>query len=53
MYFIHANDGDKQQSVYDLNGDFIHTQILIDFLMKMKYSVNDKIELVLLCKQQF
>ena len=50
---IHANDATKQRSMCDLNGDFLHSQILIDCLIKMKYDVNDKTELISLCRQQY
>ncbi|CAF1212797.1 unnamed protein product [Adineta steineri] len=53
LSILHANNGDKQRSTSDLNGDFLHFQILIDCLMKMKYYDNDKNELITLCKQQY
>ncbi len=50
---IRANDGNQQRSVSDLNGDFLHAQLLIDCLMRMKYNIDDKMELMSLCKQQY
>ncbi|CAF0745127.1 unnamed protein product [Adineta ricciae] len=53
LFILRANKGDQQRSTTDLNGDFLHFQILIDCLSKMKSTEEDKKELITICKQQY
>jgi hypothetical protein len=50
---IDVNDVDEGQSITELSGQFLHSQLLIDCLIKMKQTVNDKNELISLCKQRY
>ena len=36
LCIIQGSDGDRQRSMCDLNGDFLHSQLLIDCSVKMK-----------------
>lgn len=47
--YISSKDGEGQ-STCDLNGEFLHLQILIDCLIRMKTSPKDVKELIYLCK---
>ncbi len=50
---ITSNDVDHGQSTTELSGQFLHSELLIDCLIKMKSNVNDKNELISLCKQRY
>jgi tetratricopeptide (TPR) repeat protein len=50
---INSNDASHGQSTTDLSGQYLHSQLLIDCLIKMKPNANDKKELISLCKQQY
>ena len=47
---FNSNEG---QSTSDLNGEFIHSQLLIECLIRMISNSNDKNELIEFCKQQY
>ena len=49
IYILHRN---RDKSTSDLNGDYLHSQLLINCLMKMKSNSNDRNEFIDLCKQQ-
>ncbi|CAF3663787.1 unnamed protein product [Adineta steineri] len=40
-------------STIDLNGEFVFSQVLIDFLIQLQYTDDDKKELIDLCKKQY
>ncbi|CAF5007593.1 unnamed protein product [Rotaria sp. Silwood1] len=44
---------DHEQSCMGVNGQFIHTHLLIDCLIRMVPTLNDKKDFVCLCKQQY
>lgn len=44
---------DYEKSSMDVNGSFLHSQLLIDFLQRIEPSVKDKDELVELCKNEY
>ena len=48
---ISINDYEKSST--DVNGSFLHSQLLIDFLQRIEPSVKDKDELVELCKNEY
>ena len=48
-----TSDTNEGQSTNEINGHFIHSQILINCLIHMKSSISDKDELISLCKQQY
>jgi tetratricopeptide (TPR) repeat protein len=48
---INPNDHSKEQSSTGLDGQFIHSQLLIDCLIRMKSLSTDKNDLISLCKQ--
>lgn len=50
---INSNDNNHEQSTTDLGGQFLHSQLLIDCLIKMKSTDKDKNELIALCKQRY
>lgn len=50
---INSNDDNQEQSTTDLSGQFLHFQLLIDCLIKMKSTDTDRNELIALCKQQY
>ncbi len=41
------------QSTSEINGHFIHSQLLIDCLIRMKSDSTDKVELISLCKKEY
>lgn len=43
----------QEQSTTGVNGQFLHSQLLIDCLIRMKSTPTDKNELVSLCKIQY
>lgn len=43
----------RQQSTTELNGQFLHSQLLIDCLIRMKSTSNDVNELISLCKEEY
>jgi hypothetical protein len=44
---------DEGQSSTGLNGQFIHSQLLIDCLIRMKSSSNEREEFLTFCKHQY
>ena len=50
---VNSNDDNHGQSTTDLGGQFLHSQLLIDCLIKMKSTDKDKSELITLCKQRY
>ncbi|CAF1321851.1 unnamed protein product [Adineta ricciae] len=44
---------DYGQSTGKLNGEFVHSQLLIDSLLRMKSSATDKNDLVSLCRKEY
>jgi hypothetical protein len=48
-----SNIHDQGQSSTELNGQLIYSHLLIDCLIRMESSLNDKNELIALCKQQY
>jgi hypothetical protein len=48
-----SNSDDEGQSSTGLNGQFVHFQLLVDCLIRMKSLTNDKDELIILCKQLY
>ncbi|CAF3743183.1 unnamed protein product [Rotaria sordida] len=44
---------DYEQSCMEINGQFIHSQLLIDCLIRMVPTVNDKKDFVCLCQQHY
>jgi tetratricopeptide (TPR) repeat protein len=50
---FNSNIPGEEQSSTGLNGQFIHSQLLIDCLIRMKSSSNEKQELITFCKQQY
>ncbi|CAF3412844.1 unnamed protein product [Rotaria sp. Silwood1] len=51
--FFHSEKTDEKLLSANLNADFIYSQMLIDCLICMQSSPNDKNELITLCKQQY
>ncbi|CAF0984642.1 unnamed protein product [Rotaria sordida] len=51
--FFNSKKTDENSLSTNLNSDFIDSQILIDCLICMQSSSNDKNELITLCKQQY
>ena len=47
------NEHEEGQSSTGLNGQFIHSQLLIDCLVRMKPSLNEKQEFVIFCKEHY
>ncbi|CAF4668310.1 unnamed protein product [Rotaria sp. Silwood1] len=45
--------GDTGSSTTGLNGEFVFSQVLIDCLIRLRYTEADKKELIHLCKQQY
>ncbi len=43
----------RQQSTTELNGEFVHSQLLIDCLLRMKSKSKDKNEFVTYCKKEY
>ncbi|CAF1464109.1 unnamed protein product [Adineta steineri] len=50
---IFTKGGDAGSSTTGLNGEFVFSQILIDFLIQLQYTEDDKKELIDLCKKQY
>jgi hypothetical protein len=50
---FNANASIHEQSTTGLNGQFLHSQLLIDCLIRMKPTAIDKNELISLCKMQY
>ena len=50
---VYVNDVDQEQSITEISGQFHHSQLLIDCLIKMKSTTSDKNELISLCKQHY
>ncbi len=50
---FNANAAIHEQSTTGLNGQFLHSQLLIDCLIRMKPTTIDKNELISLCKVQY
>jgi tetratricopeptide (TPR) repeat protein len=50
---FNSNIQGEEQSSTRLNGQFIHSQLLIDCLIRMESSSNERQELITLCKQQY
>jgi tetratricopeptide (TPR) repeat protein len=50
---INIFNTDRGQSTTGLNGQFIHSQLLIDCLLRMKESTIEKNDLISLCKEQY
>ncbi|CAF1155544.1 unnamed protein product [Adineta steineri] len=50
---IFTKSGGAGSSTTGLNGEFVFSQILIDFLIQLQYTEDDKKELVDLCKKQY
>ena len=48
--YIHRRNPDK--STNDLNGDYLHSQLLVNCLLKMKSNSNDRNEFIENCKSQ-
>jgi tetratricopeptide (TPR) repeat protein len=49
---FHAN-GNQGQSTSELNGQFVHFQLLIDCLLRMKSASKNKNEFISLCKKEY
>ena len=49
-YYIFKNNTDLEESTSELNGQFIHSQLLIDRLLKMKFTSMAKEEFVDFCQ---
>ncbi|CAF4458385.1 unnamed protein product [Rotaria sp. Silwood2] len=50
---IFSTNADAGKSTTGLNGQFVFYQVLIDCLLRLKYTKADKKELIQLCKQQY
>ncbi|CAF1013688.1 unnamed protein product [Adineta steineri] len=50
---IFTKGGGAGSSTTGLNGEFVFSQILIDFLIQLQYTEDDKQELIDLCKKQY
>ncbi|CAF1394223.1 unnamed protein product, partial [Rotaria sordida] len=53
MTFNNTNNNKHEQSTSDLSSQFIHSQLLIDCLVRMKSSSNKKNEFISLCRQYY
>ncbi|CAF4363516.1 unnamed protein product, partial [Rotaria sordida] len=53
MTFNNTNNNKHEQPTSDLSGQFIHSQLLIDCLVRMKSSSNEKNEFISLCRQYY
>ncbi|CAF3522958.1 unnamed protein product [Rotaria sp. Silwood1] len=53
MNFSNTNTNKHEQSTSDLSGQFIHSQLLIDCLIQMKPTSNEKKEFISLCQQYY
>jgi len=50
---INIFNTDQGQSTTDLNGQFVHSQLLIDCLLRMKSTTSEKNDLISLCKEEY
>src|SRR3984957_19119886 len=50
---FYATAAGHGQSTSGLNGQFVHSQLLIDCLIRMKSTSTDKNELISLCKDEY
>ncbi|CAF4931081.1 unnamed protein product, partial [Rotaria sp. Silwood1] len=50
---IFTTSADAGKSTTGLNGQFVFSQLLIDCLLRLKYTEEDKKELIRICKQQY
>jgi tetratricopeptide (TPR) repeat protein len=50
---IYHDSEDADQSTTGLNGHFVHSLLLIDVLIRMKFSETDKQDLILLCQNEY
>jgi len=50
---IYNGSSDTDQSTTGLNGHFVHSLLLIDVLIRIKFSETDKQQLITLCKNQY
>ncbi|CAF4595262.1 unnamed protein product [Rotaria sp. Silwood2] len=50
---IFTTGGGAGNSTMGLNGEFVFSQVLIDCLIRLRYTESDKKELIRLCKQQY
>jgi tetratricopeptide (TPR) repeat protein len=50
---IFNTTGQKEQSTTEINGQFVHSQLLIDCLLRMTPKSTDKNEIIALCKKQY
>jgi hypothetical protein len=46
---VHGED----RTATELNGHFLHSQLLIDCLIRMETSLNEELELIIFCKQHY
>ncbi|CAF2639113.1 unnamed protein product [Rotaria sp. Silwood2] len=53
FYAFNSNIQEEEQSSTELNGQFIHSQLLIDCLIRMKPSLNEKQDLISYLKEKF
>ncbi len=49
---IFNTTGQKEQSTTEINGQFVHSQLLINCLLRMTSKSTDKNEIIALCKKQ-
>ena len=50
---IFVPGGNPEQSTTDLNGQFVHSLLLIDVLLRMESGKTDKQELIALCRKEY
>ncbi|CAF2947885.1 unnamed protein product [Rotaria sp. Silwood2] len=53
MNFSNTNNNKHEQSTSDLSGQFIQSQLLIDCLVRMKPTSNEKNDFISLCQQYY
>ncbi|CAF1468503.1 unnamed protein product [Adineta steineri] len=53
IQIVNTNLNETGQSSSELNGQFVHNQLLIDCFIRMEPSLNEKQALITLCKQQY
>ncbi|CAF1289559.1 unnamed protein product [Rotaria magnacalcarata] len=46
-------DNDQDTSTVELNGQFVHSQLIIDCLLRMPFALKDKIELLSILREQY
>ncbi|CAF3998293.1 unnamed protein product [Rotaria magnacalcarata] len=51
-YYVFNNNTDLEESTTELNGDFIHSQLLINCLLKMELTPMAKKEFISFCQNQ-